>query len=251
MSGMDERKDMDRKGFLSLAGDIGRGLLELAWPTRCVCCDVPGELVCDACLGSLPYISQRDACPLCGAPYGAIACTECWTGEGMVEHPFSAAACAMEFAEGAARMTVAYKDWGERRLADVIARMIRDAVAEAWGGCGAQAVVPIPATRGALHRRGFDHMAPVAHELARLLGTHALEILDKADSADQRDLGRDGRRQNMADVFSIAEDARSVPQSVLLVDDVFTTGATLSAASGVLLAAGAEEVRVATLCRVW
>ena len=50
---------------------------ETLWPTRCVGCGRPETLLCDECRLSLPWISQRDACPVCGAPYGATLCTEC------------------------------------------------------------------------------------------------------------------------------------------------------------------------------
>lgn len=254
----------------ALAGDVGRGLLELAWPTRCVICDLPGSLLCEDCRDELPLIDQRDACPACGAPYGRIACTECWTREGLVEHPFSEAACAAEFDGPAARLAVAYKDQGERRLASLIAVLIAEAAEARWGvgsggdgGCGRgcdsgdkrlwvpEAIVPIPATRQAIRRRGFDHILPVTERLGERWDLPVDDVLAKADAVDQRELGRAGRIENMGGAFSLRGSSLRIPCTVLLVDDVFTTGATLSAATSLLLDAGAEEVRVATLCRVW
>ena len=62
-------------------GDFGRamgeGLAEALWPTRCVGCDQPGTLLCDRCRAELPWIEQRLACPVCGAPFGFLTCTEC------------------------------------------------------------------------------------------------------------------------------------------------------------------------------
>ncbi|NTU89736.1 MAG: hypothetical protein HGA54_07520, partial [Actinobacteria bacterium] len=60
---------------------LREGFLELAWPARCVGCDLPGTLLCADCEGSLPLIDVATACPSCGAPYGVVVCTECGAGK--------------------------------------------------------------------------------------------------------------------------------------------------------------------------
>lgn len=61
-------------------GQVGEAAAELLWPTRCVGCDQPGELLCDECRAALPWVEQRLACPVCGTPYGSLTCTGCGAG---------------------------------------------------------------------------------------------------------------------------------------------------------------------------
>lgn len=234
----------------AVARSLRDGFLELMWPTRCIGCDMPGELLCPDCRSSLPLIDAATACPRCGAPHGSIVCTECWTGDGAVDHAFARAACALEFEDVAARMIVAFKDAGELRAADVIAPLIARAVADAQVG-ELDALVPVPASPAALLRRGYDHMDLVATPLAGLLGVGRLDMLRANDVADQRGLGRGQRGENMRGAFALAENELPPPRRVLLVDDVLTTGATLDAAAAVLLDGGVGEVVAAAACRVW
>ena len=120
----------------------------------------------------------------------------------------------------------------------------------------ADALVYVPASPEALLRRGFDHMERVAEIVARRTGMALVHALVSCKGArDQRELGRGERLANRSGSFSLAADAvpeaDALPRRIVLIDDVFTTGATLSAAAHVLLDGGAHEVRAVTCCRVW
>ena len=80
--------------------DVARQAVEeLLWPTRCVVCDQPGELLCARCRKSLVWIEQRHACPVCGAPFGRIACTQC-----KKDWPMRSCVSALPFAGAGARL---------------------------------------------------------------------------------------------------------------------------------------------------
>ena len=120
----------------------------------------------------------------------------------------------------------------------------------------ADALVYVPASPKALLRRGFDHMERVAEIVARRTGMALVHALVSCKGArDQRELGRGERLANRSGSFSLAADAvpeaDALPRRIVLIDDVFTTGATLSAAAHVLLDGGAHEIRTVTCCRVW
>lgn len=137
----------------------------------------------------------------------------------------------------------------------------------------ADALTYVPASPEALRRRGFDHMERVAQIVAQRTGLPLVHALASRKGAhDQRKLGRGERLANRSGSFSLATDERTkhegdlgatgedasvtlragrMLQRVILVDDVFTTGATLSAATQVLLDGGVREVRAVTCCRVW
>jgi len=221
------------------------GLAELVFPTRCAGCEIPGAVLCDACREALPRIEATGRCPRCGAPYGVLTCTECWSRE----WAFSAALALGELEPPLARAVVLHKDAGERRLAGVLGALLAEQVCLAWPGW-AHAVTFVPATRAALRRRGFDHGLAIGSALATELGVPLISALTRGDALDQRSLGRVARAVNAAGTFSAVAGV-GLPGRVLITDDVFTTGATLDAAAGVLLDTGATEVRVAAVARSW
>ncbi len=218
------------------------GMLELVYPTRCAGCDLPGSVLCDACRDSLPLIDAWSACPRCGAPFGWLVCTECWDRElafargialGSLEQPLS-------------RIVTLYKDAGERRLATELAELLFGAT-KPWRGWP-DLVTCVPATERARRRRGFDHALDISLGLAELLDVPHAQALSRERALDQRALGRNDRFANAAGTFRASS---ALAGNVLLVDDVLTTGATLDDAARALLAAGAAEVRVATIARAW
>jgi predicted amidophosphoribosyltransferase len=118
----------------------------------------------------------------------------------------------------------------------------------------ANALTWIPADPQALRRRGFDHMALVAQALAARMGLRTQSTLIKQARADQRRLGRMQRGNNARALFCAQQQLspKGKPlRHLLLIDDVFTTGATLESATRTLISSGTREVRVATIARVW
>ncbi|MDR2196986.1 MAG: double zinc ribbon domain-containing protein [Coriobacteriales bacterium] len=186
----------------SLLDDTLNAALEAVWPTRCVGCERPGELLCDQCAANLPYIDPRWACPRCGAPFGWLVCSECLTTEGPAELAYSAGVSVLEFRDAAARMVVAYKDKDERRLAGVLAGLLARALPRGWLAW-ADALTWIPCDRKARERRGFDHMAELAEILAGQTGRAAISLLHKKEVGDQRKLNRQEREENIRASFSV------------------------------------------------
>lgn len=233
----------------------GEALAEVLWPTRCVGCDQPGELLCEECRAALPWVEQRLACPACGAPYGFLTCTECegdWAPRATV--------AAFGFHGAPAAMVTCLKDGNELRLAPVVAAAMLTALEEAsaWPAAdGAPRFDPaavdgacfVPATAAAYARRGFDHMELVSRELCALASIPLADVLVRGRALDQRSLGREGRAANLAGTMRATEDLSGL--RLLLLDDVATTGASLNEAARALLARGAASVTACVLARVW
>ncbi|MDO8948904.1 MAG: phosphoribosyltransferase family protein [Actinomycetota bacterium] len=144
------------------------------------------------------------------------------------------------------RLITVHKDAGERRYAAALGELLLSAC-EPWRGWP-DAVSAIPPSREALARRGFDHTRVLANTVATGLGIPVVSLLGVARRQDQRALTREQRFANMQGSFHLQPGAQPRGR-ILLVDDVFTTGATLDGAARVLLAAGADEVRVAAVAR--
>lgn len=145
---------------------------------------------------------------------------------------------AVEFDGAVARMIRTFKSDGRTSVARVLAPALAAALAAAPAGA---TVTTVPTSRAADRRRGYR---PVDLLLRRAGGRPVPLLRVRRASADQRGLGRDARRANVAGVFA----ARIPPEgTVVVVDDVVTTGATLREAVGALRAAGAEHVLAVTL----
>lgn len=236
-------------------GVVGASLKELVWPTRCVGCEFPGELLCEQCRASLPWIDQQWACPVCGAPFGAMGCTEC-----QGDWPSRSCVCALPFEGIGSRLVTCFKDAYDLRLAPVMAAIMATSLdeASAWSASdGAprhdptalDALCYVPATRAAYLRRGFDHMELVSHELSCLLSLPLADVLVRRSKRDQRRLGRKDRQLNLSCALEVVGDVTGL--DLLLVDDVVTTGASVGACAGALLERGARSVSVVALARVW
>lgn len=231
------------------------GMQELIWPTRCVSCELPGELLCDQCRAHLPWIDQQLACPVCGAPFGTLVCTECKR-----DWPVRSSVCALPFAGVGARLVTCLKDEHELRLAPIVAAAIATALDEAsewpapdgaprFDASSIDAICFVPATARAFRRRGFDHMELVSRELSWLLSLPLDDALVREEGLDQRILGRGDRELNLRDTIEVVSDVAGM--DLLLADDVITTGASVCACAEALLNRGAASVTACALARVW
>jgi ComF family protein len=156
---------------------------------------------------------------------------------------------ALDYAAVVRAAILAYKENGRTDVARALARPLRAAIDEALRSTDrppARAspveVVAVPTSRRAYRRRGYD---PVALLLRRAGVRCVSELRVVRDSAQQKKLGVEERAANRRGV--LAARRRLDGRSFLLVDDVMTTGATLSEAARALRAAGAEVVAAATL----
>lgn len=233
---------------------VKQAVLETAWPTRCAICDEQGMLLCSDCRRNLPYIDWWSACPKCGAPGGLIQCTEC--NETVLaraersSYPFESCIQVTTLNEHARQVVLTYKDGGEQRLAQTMAALMAYVLPPSWKRT-IDAVSFIPSSKQALQKRGFDHMHQLSWWFARYTELPHQSLFARPKKKDQRELTRKERFQNMTGSFQLLNPCSPLPAHVLLIDDVFTTGATLSAATDVLLEAGAESVRCLTFARAW
>ena len=112
----------------------------------------------------------------------------------------------------------------------------------------ASVVVPVPLHPRREYQRGFNQ----AEDLARELGVPVMPLLKRVVfTQSQIELPKDKRQENVKDAFGFRPTATgSIPQIVVLVDDVSTTGATLESCARVVKSAGVKEVRALTAARV-
>lgn len=108
-------------------------------------------------------------------------------------------------------------------------------------------VVAIPTTSKMIRLRGFDHTRLVVRQLAHMRGMKTAEPLARTSNETLHFLGKAERKRLADKMFSICPG--TVPRKVLLVDDILTTGTTLSAAARLLRSAGVEEIYAVVIAR--
>jgi ComF family protein len=214
-------------------------VLELLLPQRCLACGRSGAAACDACLRALAPLAPP-LCRRCGAPtaWPVERCAEC-SGRRIA---FASARAAVAYDERARRIVTGWKEHGLRRLAAAAAGV----VAETLSRPEADVLAFVPPARDRLLERGHHPAERLARELARLWQVDAAPLLRRTRAGPrQRGASLAERRRNVRGAFR----AESSPRRVCLVDDVYTSGATASAAASALRKAGAREVRVVTFAR--
>jgi len=221
-------------------------------------------------------------CPGCGSAVtdGAALCARCWSAVRFIEPPLCAiygTPFTQDLGEGIvsaeamadpppfrrARSAVVYGDVA-RRLVHQLKYHDRPHVAEAMATAmfrsGARLlsdsslIVPVPLYRWRLWQRQFNQAALLAARIARLAGVpHDPLVLQRIrPTGSQVGLSRTQRKQNVQGAFRVPQTARAriAGRDILLVDDVYTSGATVKAATRALLRGGARAVDVLTFARV-
>lgn len=224
---------------------LGRGL----WPSRCLICGqrgAGGRDLCRACAGALPW--NRSACGRCAIPLPAPAerCGHCLRRPPALD----AARAAFVYAAPLDRLLPRLKFHDDLAAGRLLAALMLDDPRRP-AAAAATALAAVPLARARLRERGYDQAHELARPLARGLG---LPLLDEAlhrvrDTPPQSSLGALARRRNLRGAF-VAGFTGAVPERVLLVDDVMTTGATLQAAAAALRRAGVARVEAWVCARV-
>jgi ComF family protein len=238
---------------------------------------------CALCKQSLLRFSSLPICESCWsavAPQSGVLCTHCGEDLGLpqsslahlaADEPrlcdlcqdkpagFSKAVAFGRYENELRGLIHLLKYDGMQPIAKPLGRRLASTVAELPIEPGTRVlVIPVPLYRAKRRQRGFNHAERIASALVGELG-HADKshrwamgrgVLRRQKATDsQSRLSPQGRRRNLRGAFAVSDGARVRDRVVLLVDDIYTTGATASACSRVLLRAGAKAVWVATVAR--
>ncbi len=234
---------------LVLLKELARGALELLYPPHCYLCNAPLEAgyICPECYASLPRPKPEEPlCTRCGGPLQEAEldlCGEC------ADRPWSfLEARSFGFYEGGlAELVKGFKYRGERALARELARYLLEA-GEGLFLDRAEALTFVPMTEEKLRQRGFNQAELLARELSGLTGLPVVPALVKVrETEEQATLRGQERWKNVQGAFTPKGEALCA--RIILVDDVYTTGATAEECSRALQEGGYSEVYVLTVAR--
>ena len=212
--------------------------------------------LCGACRdGVVPVRSPL--CPCCGIPFkggqgGDHLCGRC------IEAPpaFRKARAALVYDRTAVDLVQGLKYKNRLQLAGPLGRVLQRTYERGWEGDPADLIVPVPLHRVRLRERGFNQAEVLVRRWAESPATGsgppiAADALRRTRATvAQAGLGRQARERNIRGAFEVVRPQAIDGRRLLLVDDVFTTGATVDECARRLLAGGAARVDVLTLARV-
>jgi predicted amidophosphoribosyltransferase len=209
-------------------------VLDLLLPRRCVVCGTPRTLLCAVCFDGLARL-MPPLCERCGAPtaWPVARCREC-AGRRLA---FARARSATGYDAAVRSLVRSWKERGLRSLGAAAALVI----VERLPAPDAEVVTFVPPDRGRRVERGYHPAEQLARAVAAAWGLPCESLLTRAGGTRQRGLSRTERRRNVAHAFS----GDAAGRRVVLVDDVYTTGATAHAAARALR----THVEVVTFAR--
>ena len=233
---------------------LGLQLLDLIYPLFCVICGakVPadsGEL-CASCLETFPK-NEPPFCPFCGQ--GSLCesdpalCPSCHGRPFVFDRAWSAA-----LYQGAVRDCLHHFKYRERALlAKPLAGLLVRFAERHLPLTSFDAIVSVPLSRRRERERGFNQAALLSQEISRVSHLPLLKdcLLRFRETPSQITLSKEERLHNVAGAFRIKTPSAVEGRRLLLVDDIFTTGATANACATTLKETGAVSVSVLTLAR--
>jgi len=206
-------------------------LLDLLFPPKCPFCGKlleKGTLLCPGCQRDLPWLTGAAAERPVELTGGCLS--------------------VLRYDEKVRRAVHDYKFHGKsargKTFGLLIAQQLRDS------GASADLITWPPLSKKRLRKRGYDQAQLLARRVGEVLDLPVVRTLVKADRPAQSGIeGEAERRANLLGAYTAAPPEAVRGKAVLLVDDVLTTGATLSECAKTLLLSGAKSVRCATLAR--
>lgn len=237
-----------------LARQLGQSGLNALLPPLCLSCDQPVAAAgsfCAPCWQRLTFIGAP-CCPRCGIPYeletDALPCPSCLSDP----PPYSMARSAVAYDAASRPLVLGFKHADQTHLAGTLARMMAQS-GQTVLTPGAL-LTPVPLHRRRLFRRCYNQSALLARTIAQLHGLRCVPdlLLRRRHTPPQARLKAAARRRNVRDAFALNPRRATLvsDQTVILVDDVMTTGATLHAAARVLQRAGVQRVDAWVCARV-
>jgi ComF family protein len=226
-------------------------LIDLLYPHRCPVChgivSSKGQLVCPGCRGKLSYVTEP-VCKKCGKEVDddkeeyCPGCRKRMPG-------FRRQIALFNYNEAVKSSMMKFKYNNKREYADFYIEELLRLHGRDLQEMRIQAIVPVPVHSSRRRERGYNQSEVLARRLGRRLKIpvypHALIRTRK--TLPQKGLGSAGRLHNLEKAISWGRCAR-LPGTVLLIDDIYTTGATMEACARALKKAGVREIYCVSIC---
>jgi ComF family protein len=224
-------------------------LLNLLFPRRCPVCDHPvapfDSLVCTSCKQTFTYIKQP-YCLKCGKPLAREEqeyCHDCTTHR----HLFDRGLALFEY-KSVSDSIYRFKYKGRQEYAAYYASCMTKKLQDFITNCQADALIPVPIHKSRRYQRGYNQAEALARELSGLTGIPVVTdlIIRSHKTAPMKDLSASERQNNLKRAFKICRNDVKL-STIIIIDDIYTTGSTIDAMSLELKKAGVKRIYFMTL----
>lgn len=232
------------------SSEISRFLLGLIYPGICPVCNriIPSRTadICPQCIGRLSFVGNSH-CMKCGKPVDDEEeyCSDCLKKH----HDYDEGRAVLIYDEVASSSIYRFKYNGKREYALFYARIMHERLGRKIKSWNVDAIIPVPIHPSKLKKRGYNQAQLIAGNLSKRLGIrmNCDIITRKRATGVQKNLSAKGRQNNLKKAFNVSQNVVKL-DSVLIVDDIYTTGATVDAMARCLKGAGVKNVYFAALC---
>lgn len=239
-----------------MSSSVFAGLIDLLFPPSCVTCGVSlaegqGPHFCPDCTEGIKFIASP-LCTRCGIPFSGVAGDDHLCGDCLDREPPFSSARAVGSYEGTLLEAIhQFKYRGRVAVGEVLAEVMAGYGYPSFSPAEYSLVIPVPLHTRKLRQRMFNQSVVLARGVARRhgLSLDVTALRRFVFTEPQINLGRDARAANVRGAFGLAAPERVAGKRIILVDDVFTTGSTITECCRVLRKGGAAEVAVLTLAR--
>lgn len=243
--------------LLGCFGKLGASFLDLCFPRRCAGCEKTWLFStegfwCEACLHDIPWI-RSPLCTKCGRPFQkSAACDDHLCGDCILSaFSFDSARSATDHSGIVRDRIHQLKFGGQLRFVPPLVELLERILVEEGCVNGVNLLVPVPLHVKRLGQRGFNQAGVLTRALGEKLSFPVSfdALARKLWTDPQTRLNRRERLENVKGAFDVRDKSSVKGRNILLVDDVFTTGTTLSECARTLKAGGAAEVHALTVTR--
>lgn len=223
-------------------------ILDLFLPkgVKCIFCgrETKEYGICKECYSHLPFVTGI-TCHKCGATMSGkgYVCVECKNKKTEIDRNYAV----LNYDDLVKSKVISFKQGGVKYIGDAFAHLMRekyDVISE-----NIDIIIPVPLSKNRLKSRGFNQSEVLCNELTELNKVRTDILARPEDTPHQTGLDRKNRLSNLKGAFKVNDKKAVRGRSILLVDDIYTTGTTLNECASALKSAGASKVYGLVLAR--
>lgn len=214
---------------------------------KCIFCGEEcnsGVSICSECLTKLPYITGKTCSKCGGRVLEEDTCIDCSKDL----HSFAKNYCVFDY-DGVIRDKIlAFKKYGRRHIGEVFSIIMLDKFIKCNIPC--DIIIPMPIHKSREKERGFNQSDILVKDIADYTGRVKYNIIEKViNTPHQTGLSRENRKTNLDGAFRVVDKSAIKGKTILVIDDIYTTGSTMAQVSDTLLKSGAKSVYGMCLAR--